>query len=260
MSDEKVKIKIYNCIILGPSSSGKTTIAHYLANKYNGERISLDGNTASGRPINTIIPMNHSTQFTSDEIGVLIRRIMIKEARAATRINKPWFIDDIDTYVYEILPKILHDKTKVVIVIPTIDRIIKNVTKRNKEANIASEERKIINVLKQLKNFITPYLLSSQEAKKLIEKKSHYVISNQELISACIHDKMHYSISERKNWEDDVNDILTRFGFKPLKSKKLQYAELRPVNYGQHAVFLNNGSFQPLFKKIETFLQVNHYD
>lgn len=255
MTDEKVRLKVFNAIILGPSSSGKTSIAKYLAEKYGGQVISLDGITASGRPLNSVISSSKATQFTNEEAGVLIRRLMIKEAITATKNKIPWFIDDIDHYIYEILPKSLHESTKVIVIIPSIDRIVKNVLKRNKEAIVAPEERRVIHVLRQLRGFITPYLLKSPEAESMLKSKSNYIISNTEIIEACDYDKMHYSIGEKKNWEDDTNDILTRYGFKTMKSKKLQYVELRAVNYGQHAVFLNNGAFNILAKKVETIIQ-----
>lgn len=254
----KHEIKIFNAIILGPSSSGKTTIAKYLADKYNGIRISLDGLTANGRPINSVVSINKANQFTEEEIGILIRKLMIKEAKNATKHKMSWFIDDIDIYIYEILPKSLRDITKVILIIPTIDRIVKNVLQRNKEAVVAPEERHIIHVLRQLKNFVNSYPIKSTEVKKIIEDKKYYVISNKEIIDACEHDKMHYSISEKKQWEDDTNDILIKYGFKTLKSKKIQHMELRPINYGQHAVFLNTGSLSSLIKKIESVITIGY--
>ena len=183
---------------------------------------------------------------------------MIKEAKYASKNGVPWFIDDIDNYIYEILPKSLHDSTKVIVIIPTIDRIVKNVLQRNKEAVIAPEERRIIYVLRQLKNFITPFLVKLTEAKKMMDEKKHYVISNKDIMDACEYDKMHYSIEEKKAWEDDTNDILAKYGFKSMKSKKIQYAELRPVNIGQHAVFLNNISLSSLIKKIESVISIGY--
>lgn len=258
MSRQETKNKIFNVIILGPSSSGKTSVAKFLAEKYNGQRISLDGLTSSGRPINSVVSINKATQFTDEEIGILIRRLMIKEAKYASKNGVPWFIDDIDNYIYEILPKSLHDSTKVIVIIPTIDRIVKNVLQRNKEAVIAPEERRIIYVLRQLKNFITPFLVKLTEAKKMMDEKKHYVISNKDIMDACEYDKMHYSIEEKKAWEDDTNDILAKYGFKSMKSKKIQYAELRPVNIGQHAVFLNNISLSSLIKKIESVISIGY--
>jgi len=255
-SDEKIKHKIYNAVILGPSSSGRTSVANYLAEKYKGERISLDGVTSNGRPINTVVSMNKSTQFTNDEIGILIRQLMIKEAKQATKQSMPWFIDDIDNYIYDILPKTLRPSTKLIIIIPTINKIIKNVIQRNKEATVAPEERRIINVLKQLRGFVSPHLVRTQDIEKLLKDPKKYIISNHEIINACEHDKMHYSISEKKNWEDDTNDILAKFGLKSMKSKKLQYIDLIPINFGQNSVILNNGSMYSLIKKVENEIKV----
>jgi adenylate kinase family enzyme len=258
MSGQEIKVKIFNAIILGPSSSGKTSVAKFLAEKYNGQRISLDGLTSSGRPINSIVSINKAAQFTDEEIGVLVRRLMIKEAKHVSKNRIPWFIDDIDNYIYDILPKSLHDSTRVIVIIPTIDRIVKNVLQRNKEAVVASEERHIIYVLRQLKNFVTPFLMKSSEAKKMMDEKKHYAITNKEIMDACEYDKMYYSIAEKKSWEDDTNDILAKYGFKSMKSKKIQYVELRPVNVGQHAVFLNNSSLSSLIRKIESVISIGY--
>ncbi len=253
------KQQIYNAVILGPSSSGKTSIATYLANKYNGQRISLDGLTANGRPMNTVVSINKATEFTKEEAGVLIRRLMIKEATIASKNHIAWFIDDIDNFIYEIMPEKLRVQTKIIVVIPTLDKIVSNVLKRNKEASVAPEERHIIHVLKQLRTFVTPYLLKPSDAQKLINTSNNYIVSNHDLIDACEHDKMHYSIDDKQTWEEDTNSVLEKYGFKSLKSKKIQYADLRSTNFGQHAVFLNNGSFSSLIKKIDDYLHIGHY-
>lgn len=256
--DIKSQQTVYNTIILGPSSSGKTSIATYLADKYHGQRISLDGLTANGRPLNTVVSISNSTKFTKEELGVLIRRNMIKEASIITKQGRPWFIDDIDNFIYEILPKNLHNITKVIVVIPSLDKIISNVLKRNKEATVASEERHIIHVLRQLRLFVAPYPLKSTGVEKMVKANTKYIVSNLDLIKACEHDKMHYSIEDKKTWETNVNELLNRYGFKSLKNRKLQYVEFRAIDHGQHAVFLNNGTFLSLIKRIDNFIQVVH--
>jgi adenylate kinase family enzyme len=246
--------KVYNVVILGPSSSGKTTIARYLAEKYEGRCISLDGMNASGRPINSILSLSNPRQFTKEELGVLTRRIMIKEAKKATKAKTPWFIDDIDTFILQLIPRAMRTETKIVCVLPTIDKIIKNVLSRNKEATMASEERYVRGVLKQLRNFIQLKYCHKKCDLEDIKKYGSLVISNKDIIRACEYDKIYYSVSEKHTWEEDTNDILERYGFKPLKSKKITYAIMVPIKFGQDVTILNDGKIDSIINRISAVI------
>lgn len=248
------KRKVYNAIILGPSSSGKTTLARYFAEKYEGQCISLDGITASGRPINSIMSLNNPKKFTREDIGILIRKLMIKEAKKAHKDKIPWFIDDIDNYIIQILPANMRKTTKIICVLPTIDKLVKNVISRNKEAKMASEERHVSSVLKQLKNFIDLRRCDKKCTSEDIKKYGSLVISNKDIIKACEFDKIYYSLSERQAWEDETNIVLERFGFKSLKSKPITYAIMKPVNFGQDANVLNDDRFDIIINKIDSYL------
>lgn len=247
--------KIYNVVILGPSSSGKTSVAQYLATKYRGVRISLDGETANGRPINSVVKMTETKKFTKEEVGVLFRSLMIKEAKSATAAGLPWMIDDIDPLIWDIMPPKLKNQSKLIIIIPTIDKIVKNVIQRNKLAEVAPEERKIANVLRQLRTFVAPRPIRTVDLEKAKKQKGRYIISNLDIINACEHDKMHYSLSEQKAWEEETNEVLAKFYFKPMKYKKISYMELIPYNYGQNSVVLNVSGLANLYKYFENHIK-----
>ena len=247
MSDRKV----HNAIIIGPSSSGKTSLVRYLADKYNGRCISLDGNTASGRPINSIMSFSNPKKFANEDIGVLIRKLMIKEVKQSEKNNIPWFIDDIDEYIIKLLSAKIRSATKIICIIPTFDQLIKNVIARNKEAQYASEERQVIGALRQLKNFVNVHFVITDNDKK---NYSHMIISNKDIIKACEYDKIYYSLSEKQEWEIKTNEILERYGFKPMKSKKIIHAVLRPINLGQDLTVINNIKFATLSNKIDKYL------
>ncbi len=246
--------KISNAIIIGPSSSGKTTLAKYFAEKYNGQCISLDGITASGRPINSILPMSNTKKFTKEDIGVLIRRIMIREAKEAMKHGIVWFIDDIDNYVIKLLPKSMKQSTKIICIIPTLTKLVQNVITRNREASFASEERHVITVMKQLRNFVT--VKHCHDKCDMIEMKKYpeLVISNIDIVKACENDKIFYSAYDRHAWQDETNGILHLYGFKPMKSKKIVYAILKPIDLGQHLTIINSDDFDYMINKITQIL------
>lgn len=249
--------KIYNSILIGPSSSGKTSLAKYLAQKYEGVRISLDGKTSSGRPINSIVNMNNPKEFTKEDLGITIRKIMINEALNAQNHKLPWFIDDIDNYLVKKLPLALKPTTIVILIIPTIKNIIKNVVQRNKTAQVASEERRICNVLKQLRTFVDIRHCNKKCDLEKLDMINSYVFNNHDVIEACQNDKIYYSSAEKKMWEEETNTVLAQFGFKSLKYGKVQYAEMRPIKIGQNITILNDHDFDHLTRKVEKILQID---
>jgi hypothetical protein len=256
MSESK-KRKIYNAVLIGPSSSGKTSLAKYLTQKYEGTRISLDGTTSSGRPINAIVDMGQPNKFIKEDLGITIRKLMITEALDAQSQKPPWFMEDIDNYIVRKLPLSLRPTTRIILIIPTIPNIIKNVIIRNKTATIASEERRICNVLKQLKHFVDIRHCNNKCDLEKIDLSNSYTFTNKELIDACTHDKIFYSSADKKVWEEDTNGVLERYGFKGLKSNKIQYAEMRPIRLGQDITVLNDHDFEHLTRKIEKILSVD---
>ena len=256
MTEHKTR-KIYNAILIGPSSSGKTSLAKYLTQKYEGVRISLDGNTSSGRPINEIVNMKQPREFTKEDLGVTIRKIMIKEALDAQHQRLPWFIDDIDNYIVRKLPTALKPTTRIILILPTIQNLVKNVIIRNKTAAVASEERRICNVLRQLKNFVDIRPCNKLCDLEKLDLSNSYVFSNKDIIEACSHDKIYYSVTDKKLWEEDTNIVLERFGFKGLKSSKLQLAEMRPIRLGQGITVLNDCDFEHLARKVEKILTID---
>lgn len=246
--------KIYNAVILGPSSSGKTTIAKYFSEKYEGKCISLDGITASGRPINSIISLSNPKKFTKEELGILIRKLMIKEAKQSHKNKIPWFIDDIDSYIVKLLPLAMRNSAKVICILPTIDKLVKNVITRNKEATIASEERHVSSVLKQLKGFVELKHCNKNCTFEDIKKYKSLVISNKDIIKACEYDKIFYSLIEKHLWEEETNTVLEKYGFKSLKSKRITYAIMKPINFGQDLTVLNDDRFDAIISKIDMHL------
>lgn len=246
--------KVHNAIIIGPSSSGKTTIASYLAEKYKGRCISLDGFTSSGRPINSFLSLSNTRKFTKEDLGVLIRKMMLKEIKNSLADEVSWFVDDIDSYILSILPTKVRAETKIICVIPTIDKIIKNVIARNKEAKIASEERRVASVLKQFKNFIELKHCAAKCGYDDIKKYGNLIVTNKDIIEACEYDKIFYSISEKGQWEEDTNNILHRFGFKSLRHKKTSYAIITPINFGQNITYLNDGKINNIINKVDKYI------
>ena len=250
---------IYNCIIIGPSSSGKTTIVKHLAKKYNGAYISLDGETASGRPMNSLMSLENTKKFSKEDIGILIRRIMIKEAIDANKKNIPWFIDDIDGFIVKLLPANLRKNTKVILLLPPINMVVHNVAARNKTAHIASEERYVCSVLKQMKKFINVRICKHINKDNKVSKecapseinKTFFVISNLDIIKACEHDKIFYSVNEKRSWVDTTNSVLDLYGFKHITSKKLVYAIISPINIDQDITILNDSTLDSIFSRIE---------
>src|SRR3990167_4253735 len=96
--------KLENLVIIGPSSSGKTTIATELAKITNGVRISLDGQTSAGRALWKIIPVRAKKgQFLEQNPVDIIRDKMAEEALAASKEHKPFIIDDISADIIRCL-------------------------------------------------------------------------------------------------------------------------------------------------------------
>jgi adenylate kinase family enzyme len=252
------KKNIANAIILGSSSSGKTSVAQYLAKKYHGVCISLDGVTASGRPLTSVLHNANPKQFNKEELGVIIRKVMITEAEQAHDKNIPWFMEDVDTFLINALPLKLRKNTRIVTIIPTLPKLVENILGRNKKAKVASEEREVIPVLKQYRRFL---FIKHFDKKPILKDGviiNHFVISNKELIEAAENDKMYYSVSNKSEWEESVNSILNLYGFKPLKSKKISYAEVYPLNIHAHISVICDSSLIKLCNLVENYL-INHY-
>ena len=128
---------------------------------------------------------------------------------------------------------------------------------RNKTASVASEERRICNVLKQLKYFVDIRQCSKRCDLDKLDMSNSYVFSNKDIIEACNNDKIYYSLADKKLWEEDTNSVLERFGFKSMKSSKVRYAEMRPIRLGQGITILNDHDFEHLAKKVEKILQID---
>ena len=210
--------KIYNAIIIGPSSSGKTSIVNYLSKKYSGIQISLDGVTSSGRPLNSVVSNVKPKSFTKESIGVLIRKLMIEEALKADNNNKPWFIDDVSEYIFKLIPSKLKKRLRIILILPTINKLVENVLIRNKEAKVASEERYISSVMIQMKNFI--------KIKKYnggTRTPNTMLLSNKEVIDALNYDKIYYSVDDKLTWEEEANDVLAKLLFIFFINSSLRY-------------------------------------
>lgn len=247
--------KIYNALFIGPTSSGKTTIAKYFAKKYGGRCISLDGDTASGRPVNFVASFNNPKKFMKEDLGVLIRKQMIKEIKGAVKAGVPWFVDDIDPYILKLLPKQLRNTAKIICIIPSIPVLTKNIIERNKSAMISSEERHIFGSLKQYLRFIVVEKCNGSCTPEEIKKFKSLIVTNRDIMDACEYDKIHYSVNEKKDWENGALEILDRFGF-DIKQKKLSYAKLRIVNFGQDFTLVNDHKLDMLINNIEHLITI----
>lgn len=239
---EKTKLeKIPNIAIIGCSSAGKSTIVRLLAEMSGGVVVSLDSKNADGRSLVSVVKPNPKEFMEGDPI----REKMMQEAKEANRHKKPFFIDDAFT---DIIPYLNRRTTKIVLIVPTIDRIIKNVKSRNLKAVTAGQERFASNVLSQLANFID----SAGDDKGLAIS-----ICAKDIYTATELDKMFYDQRDWCRWEAVLLQNLHYFGFgiDDLKSKpKMNKHKLFfPKNIGQHiTIIADQQTPQEIIKAILT--------
>jgi hypothetical protein len=205
-----------NAVIIGPSSSGKTSIASALASKVNGIRISLDGDNEGGRLKNTI--KQPITKFSTRSLGTQYRLQMINDVKNANKKKKNWFIDDISPHIVQILIDNKIKNFKVVILLPTVGKITSNINTRNREAKTTMTERSISNSINHLTFLIR------------LNPKGEYSFSIQELIDAYTHEKYMYSQSDAYLWRRDIVNMIKSFGipydclYPPLKTIKYKFS------------------------------------
>lgn len=235
--------KIPNIAIIGCSSAGKSTIVRLLAEQSGGVIVSLDAKNADGRSLVSVTPVNPKEFMEGDPI----REKMMQEAKEANKHKKPFFIDDAFVDIIQYLNK---RTTRIVLLIPTMARIIKNVKARNLKAVTAGQERFAANVLAQLIDFLVP----SVKLTKAQEKQAIWICA-RDIYTAVELDKMFYDQRDWDRWEAVLLSSLHKFGFgiDDLKSKvKLtKYKAFLPKNIGQHfTVIADEQNPQELIKII----------
>lgn len=223
----KKENKIPNLIIIGPSSSGKTTICEILAKTYKGIRISLDGRTDAGRGIYEIAKLPRTgkidpAHFTNKNAGDLIRLKMIQEALKAEEKNIPYFMDDAFDDIIDLARKYKLN-AKIIILMPTFETIRDHIIKRNIKANNPCEERTVFNTLSQLNK------LCSVHSVKLHTNAPFLDIKIGDIIDLMKIDKIFYSENEYSEWEKRVIDCLHMYKFSVFNGKgQKKYIYSRP--------------------------------
>jgi len=227
--------KFKNIAVLGCSSSGKSTIVAKLAEMFDGVVVSLDSHNADGRSLAAVGAK--PKEFME---GDLIRQKMMEEAKEASKHKKPFFIDDAFT---DIIPYLNKKTTKIVLIIPTITRIMKNVKSRNMNAVTSAQERLVSSVLLQLVDFIR--IASEQEQKQEKQEKNNGIwVSPKDIYTATELDKMFYDRQDWDKWEAILLRNLHLFGFgvDDLKTKtrfNKSYLFI-PKNIGQHTTIISD--------------------
>lgn len=153
-----------NLLLIGPSTTGKTTLINAFAKKYKGIAIGLDDQSGLGRPIYSLGAIKEK-EFTDEDIGVMIRHKMVQEAEQAIKEDKHFFMDDAFQAIVHYIPKTM--KCNIILILPTINRMKYNIQKRNEEARSSGDERYIENILDQFADFI----MRQPEQKEMKEKK-----------------------------------------------------------------------------------------
>jgi hypothetical protein len=247
-----------NLLLIGPSTTGKTTLINAFAKKYKGVAIGLDDQSGLGRPIYSLGAIKEK-EFTDEDIGVMIRQKMVQEAEDAIKLGKHFFMDDAFPAIVYYIPKTI--KCNIILVLPTIDRMKYNIRKRNEEARSSGDERYIQVILDQFADFIMrrPEQENKEEMKikkvkkvkekdkdscnrcaelKKIHKKpqnSVIWISPQDIHDLMEYDKIFYKSESYVDWEHSLLKALHYFNFsidhfEKEKSKKIPFI---PKNVGQ---------------------------
>ncbi len=238
-------VKMPNIALIGCSSAGKSTIVRLLAELSGGVAIGLDAENADGRSLASLAKPNPKEFMEGDPI----REKMMQEAKEANRRKKPFFIDDAFVDIIQYLNK---RTTKIVLIIPTIGRIIKNVKARNLKAATAGQERFAANVLNQLRDFLE--YIEPERVEKLNKTTQSLItwICPKDIYTAIELDKMFYDKQDWDKWETILLRNLHNFGFgiNDLKSKT-KYKAFLPKNIGQNLTLIaDQQSPQELVKYI----------
>jgi predicted kinase len=192
-----------NLVIIGPSSSGKTSLAKLLETDTGRVRVSFDGTTDAGRPLSEVLPNELKKNKTPDlQIATLIRIKMIKDAMELVRQGKHFVMDDIDEEIVHMLED-TDLKYKTILILPTIAALKANVMSRNIAAMDASEERYMSAVLNQLRHFITP----AQKG------KGNYPVKLGDIFDAMAAERPFVSKDFVRIWMHRLIDAIYDFGF-----------------------------------------------
>jgi hypothetical protein len=257
-----------SAVILGPSASGKTGLCKYLAKKYRGVVISLDGHTGLGRSeVSVSIVQN---KFTNVPNGVAFRNKMVLEIRACIKQKKKWFADDNNVEILQTIRNAGIKNYTVISIFPKISLLSQNILNRNENAKNTCEEGSFLNSLSNLLTMLkmqhvagpfkhTSKIMqfeSSTRKGKPIKKKAPnmYKINSLELYRAYEIDKHLYSVSDSYLWYGLVIQVLLLLNIKVDLQKKIPNQDVYiPIseNVGIPIMIEN---YKTLYKTVDTIL------